>query len=272
MINILPWTHSYSAVSHQDVIKAIRRIPKNSVLFLETSNEYLADFGFLNKYVTEGKFPIRPASGFLKGRTRQFPSGIDPKIALELLQPQAVAYLDVLNVARKRNLSIVPFDTFVSTKRAENAFSCPDTFELFIKQLKVEFWRDVVFAKLVARHYNSNKKCFVLVGSLHAVGFSDELSKLGVKSSIKIDFLSETSREYLNQNLALDAKIYKAFLAGDYPKLRFLWEENKSFKYPKVADEAALRLSLSKRLLKDKAVREARVFRKAELRKKVRIK
>ena len=177
-VELIPWSHYIETESHRQVIEYIKKMPKNSVIALETTDLRLH---YLAKIIEKTK----------KERWPTFYPAITNK------NRSSGSFIDVLVEAQKRNISIKPIEALqyrlkysklLRLREEEHRAQLLSKKALDVEKAldKIDFLREKHYAnqiQTILKKFNRGE-LFVLTGGEHANSLQRELKKLGIKSNI----------------------------------------------------------------------------------------
>ncbi|MBI5553990.1 MAG: hypothetical protein HY917_04610 [Candidatus Diapherotrites archaeon] len=208
-VEIIPWWHDIRFKQHQQVIEAIRKLPKNGTLFLEIREPELIKHRKVTQYPVSNLLLEWMTGGGLGNRV----------------------IFDVLNACESRNIQMLPMESVVANKNKPNSWygllrhpeslaprskllrrllpaakSAKSIYDFL--QLTIE--REQAFARNIAAHLKGkpHQPIYVLTGSSHTEGLVQELQKRGIPSKVRtglfvLDHEQENEFNYRNRLLQL---------------------------------------------------------------------
>lgn len=211
VVEIIPWIHDPRYLQHADIIKYIRALPKNSGLSLEITPAVLAAAGKVEALLIGRKPNTRGLGRDDKLLIKEL-SGALPMQVFDRLPISSLAVNEVINECRKRNISITPLETPVSSAKGGGGHRFGAT-PLEEKDARGRY-REAAFARQIrARLWKfSGEKFPAIVGEFHVSGLKGALDKIGVASTVNTNIF--TQRRVVEDKLKLLAKIRKAARAG----------------------------------------------------------
>lgn len=189
VLEIVPWIHGSNFAVHGEVLNYIGSLPKNSVLFLETDPKSLA---ITNKFM-ESQNKI--AGGALLALENNLPG---------IAWNGFTAYLEILHIAKKKNIEIVPLESLSSVGEGSVR-------KLFSRERD---WLSVILGKI---RRIRNRRTIILIGGGQTPYMKDLLNGYATVH-IQTNIFSE--REKIERLMQIEKEDRNAHLAGDMAKAK----------------------------------------------------
>lgn len=206
-VEVIPWLHGAHLLCHEDIIRYIRDLPKNSSLAMEISPA--TQVLFLDLFnILSGKRSQR-IYDFITKKDKRVPfKKMTPKKVKRDMGVSGWAYLEVLHECRKKNIAVIPIETLVSYAKSEVSGTATK------KEFAMSLFREKTFARQIKTTLMKFKgeRLLVLTGLGHSLSLQRELTKIGVRTTLNIEIF--TQRELVTKALKIDEAKSKAIAAG----------------------------------------------------------
>lgn len=204
-IELIPWAHRISSSVHGELIDYIKKLPKNSVMALETSEKFLREISKPN-----------------------FLDNIEEWGALSL------SAVELIMECKKRGIKIIPLESPIADtaghrlikKRGSFAYAEPLLLHQAARVLTIGIEDTILREKSFARQIATiSKTChqpklFVVTGYGYTKGIKLELKKLGIDARINVSYTKQTSN--LIESMNLYYRLKRAFEANNKEQVHLI--------------------------------------------------
>lgn len=199
-VEIIPTFHEVDSLAFTEVLEHIKRIPKNSFLFMEiTEKELNEGLSVLRKidYATVKKY-----GGWLHR-------------------------FNIFIEAQKRNLRILPIESLPFVRAEVKNWSQPKIDLGRIVYL--HNLREEQFARNIEGQGTQRLKNYVVLGAQHALSLKQILGVHGVKADVNMSFYSGRNREEIKNCMEVEIEFRSAVLKGNYEAAKRLLQKTEDF-------------------------------------------
>jgi hypothetical protein len=196
-LEIVPWSHGVNTKSHNDVLRFVQQVPKNSTIMLEGSPNDHAFFNMLSDFLhgkqvdlsgldSHYKKIMSKLIDLSKTHSKEF-------IAKVIISEQTFAWLDIIAICRSRGINVVPLESnLLRTQGNKNLGKKTN----YLDKQRSFFFREQNMERRVSLALNSRikKPIFVLVGSMHASFLNERLARNNINVNLRKDIF--TTRDY----------------------------------------------------------------------------
>lgn len=278
-VEIIPWAHSPYLLTHEDVVKYVKKLPKNSCLAMEIPPDNIVLLERLKEFII-ATGDTKVADEFIE---RVWGKGLErlPEYGRRRFLSQPWATLEIVHECWKKNITIIPIETPLTARQGQKAIlgvigglGAP---EGEVKMPKGVFGRERGFVRQIQTTLRKfkGKKLPVLMGPAHSLTVKRELENSGINATINTQIF--TKKRKMEKIVNRGGKLAEAVMRGEPGRL--LWQsiriemvgKNKRKEpLPKVkermVEEMCKKAEHSKIKLLDRAVKER--LRKAGRQKK----
>ncbi|MEK6959241.1 MAG: hypothetical protein AABW59_04310 [archaeon] len=267
-VDILPWAHSGESALHRSLIDYVKKLPRGAEVFLEVSQDSLKFFDAVEDFVAGKEVKASKLMDQLKASSERIDAvSVGERHKLIAKSPQTIAYVELINEARRRNLRLIPIETPVSRANAVRALKNVDEFiydghGIFAgsELVRSNEFREKSFARQIRSLMNRNKKYFAIVGLNHMDSVNRELRALKVVSRTNVNFIPKNLRAYVAQSRLMQRTARKEFRKGNDVAVgkAYFGDQFKKVPYPRLIDSAEMARILSEKLVAQRINSEKR--------------
>ncbi len=210
----LPWVHRLNSIVHQRLLEYVERLPKNSIVALETlDNELFSD-------------EVRH-----KELSRYTPERLSVALKKTEATTTILASYEIQNACRRRNISIIPIESPVLMKRMHKIaqeMNRSGVEKTILEYERVNQAREEQVAEKIAQAAVGKKRVYVIIGAKHIPLVQHLLQNKDVRTRVEQSILGASRTD---EFLKLERRIRQAAQNRDAKRATQLfksqqWEEN----------------------------------------------
>jgi len=267
-VEILPWAHSAESALHKSLIDYVKKMPRGSSVFLEISPEVSKFIGAVEDFISGKEVKQSKLADQLKASSKRMGmSSVGERHGVIAKSTMTIAYVELINEARRRNLRLIPIETPVSWAKADKAVKTANEFiydghGIFAGSefVRSNEFREKSFARQIRALMNRSKKYFAIVGLNHLDSVNKELRALKVVSRTNVEFIPPHLRAFVAQSRLAQRVARREFRKGNEIGVgkAYFGDQFKKVPYPRVMDSAEAARMLSEKLMSQRVNSEKR--------------
>ncbi|MFH1391098.1 MAG: hypothetical protein ABIH20_02185 [Candidatus Diapherotrites archaeon] len=209
IVELIPWMHYFPTLAHEDVVKHVKRLPKNSTIAIELPQAHAE---LVNLAISSFR-------GEKRGLDR-LSVGLDE--LRKVLPDDFWAVMEVLTQCKKRNIKVIPIESkalfdkvhSIDIERPRNHPELKATIDVDVK-------REKFFVNEIIKLLNSSRKSgvvhtrlYVLSGAAHCSPMRRMLLERGYNAELNTSIFTKQSQ--IERGIRTDNLIRQACDTGEY--------------------------------------------------------